>query len=158
MIIDNVSLSCIWASSGSNWGLELAGKTRMLDPCSAGSTAVACPAPAADGQLTDIPITASYKGAAATKYFLSLFLVSRILYKSLCCFPAGIWWRLQDSWGDHREVATGLLRDQGFAVALLTTFWPQGGHSSPFWGWLVPQHLRTPACPWGIGGARWFYM
>lgn len=62
MVIGNSSLRCIWASSGSHQGLELAGRTRMLNPCSAQSIAMACPALAADGQPTDIPIAASYKG------------------------------------------------------------------------------------------------
>lgn len=56
--------------------------------------------------------------------------------------------------GGHREVATGLLRDQGFAVALPSTVWAQGGHSSPFWGWLVPQHLGTPVCQLSVGNWR----
>lgn len=91
----------------------------MLNPCSAQSTAMACPALAADGQLTDIPITASDKGADARKYFLSLFpesftspsAASQLGFGSGCRTPT-------PNAGGHSEVPTGLLRDQGSAGAL----------------------------------------
>lgn len=142
------------------WGLELAGRTMMLNPCSAPSTARACPALAADGQPTDIPVTASYKGANARKYFLSLFpesftspsAVSQLGLGSGCRTPTPTAGGPQGLWPQSYWAAL-LQHWPPLSDPRVVTLLPSGdGWSHTVWG-----HLFS-SCVWGIGGARWFYI
>lgn len=122
------------------------------------NTAMACPALAADGQLTDIPITASDKGADARKYFLSLFpesftspsAASQLGFGSGCRTPT-------PNAGGAQGGAHGAPEGPRLCWGTATTFWPQGGTlflSGAGWSHVIWGHLFA-SCPWGVGGAGW---